>query len=273
MARKRRRTLRRSGSFSRPLIKKRIISSVSKFIFRLLPFIIIVVLAVVAFKAAKYFLLNSDYFKVKAIRVTGEKLDGRLKPIAIDLSSKKGDDIFSVDLRESESDIRYKHPELTDVMVRRVLPDILEVSYKIRRPFCQVDSGYFYLVSDDMVVFPTPLAAAEPDLPIIAGVDISKKSLGPDKRSDSKILKKAISLLKEIKESDFSKRHKVVRINIYDLQSPSIVMEDGTRIEIGEYSFKEREKLLEKVLDDLESKNKKAKIIDLRFEDVVVIPR
>lgn len=273
MAIRKRRTSRRPRSFSKSLINGRIISSVLKFIFRLLPFVLAVVLAGVGLRAAVFFLLNSDCFRIKTIKVAGEKLDSSLKPVEIELGSKKGKNIFSFNLQETESDIRYKHPEIKEVRVRRILPDTLEVSYEIRRPFCQIDSGRFYLVSDDMVVFPSPSVAAEPGLSIITGIDISGLSLGPDRRSSSKALKRAIGLLKEIEESNFSKRYKVVRVNIYDPRNPSIYMEDETRIEIGEYGFKEKEALLLKVLDDLESKNKKAKIIDLRFEDVVVIPR
>lgn len=273
MARRKIKYSKKSRSLSKIFRKKGIVSSAPKFILKLLPFILAVVLAGIGLRAVFSFFLNSDYFKIKAVRVKGEEPDSRLEPVRIGLSSKKGDNIFKVDLKEVETDIRGKYPELKEVKARRVLPDILEASYKRRKPFCQVDSGYFYLVSDDMVVFSKPLVAAEPDLTIITGVNVSKGFLGPDRRSNSKALKRAISLLKEIKESDFSKRHRVARINIYDPQSPSIYIEDGTRIEIGESNFKEREKVLEEVLDNLESKNKRAKIIDLRFKDVVVIPR
>ena len=82
-----------------------------------------------------------------------------------------------------------------------------------------------------------------------------------------------MSILKEIEESRFSSSYKVIKLDIYDVRNPAIFIEEGTRIELGEYSFTEREKVLRKVLSDLASKNKTAKVIDLRFDDVVVIPR
>ncbi|NQT90121.1 MAG: FtsQ-type POTRA domain-containing protein [Candidatus Omnitrophica bacterium] len=273
MARKKRRKQRKQKLFPRPLFRGDIISSLTGIAFKAVPLVLVLVVVGIGVKAATSMIFNSDYFKVKTINVSGRPSHGGSGPAAIVLTSKKGTNIFTIDLEGCAAEVTRRHPEFRDVKVTKVLPDILEISYKIRKPFCQVDSGRFYLVSDDCVVLPNPLIAAEPELPIITGVDVSERFLSPNRRSRSKALKNAIALLKEIEDSDFSKEYSVVKISVYSPHNPSIYLKDGTRIEIGEHSFGESEKVLVKVLDDLESKDKKAKIIDLRFDDVVVIPR
>jgi cell division septal protein FtsQ len=268
MARKKKREKKRQ----KPLIKKRAVSSIFSFMFKLIPVFLALALVAGGVKLAASWFINSSYFKVNTIRVIGE-IEGSVSgDVESDLSSKKGVNIFLVNLKECEYIVGKKHPELKDLRVRRALPDVIEVSYQVRRPFFQVESGYFYLVSDDLVVFPKHKAVADPGLPIVTGIDISEKSLTPERRSGSKALKKALSLLKEIKASSFSNEYNVVKIDVYDPRNPSIYIEDGTRIEIGEQSFRQKERLLKKVLDDLRSKDKKAKVIDLRFKDVVVTP-
>lgn len=266
MARKKNRSRKRK----KQVLKKRGVPSGVNFVIRLLPFLLAAALLGAGIKTGIMLFFDSDYFKVKTIKVAGQEAYSGVRSIISKMDSKKGSNIFSVDLKSSERYLKDNYPELKDIRIRRILPDTIEVFYKVRRPFCQVESGYFYLVSDDMVVLSGPEPSQHAGLTVISGVDISKKNLMP---SHSGALKKAISLLKEIEESGFSRQHKVEKINVYDAGNPAIFIEDGTRIEIGEYSFKQRQKLLEEILSDLESKKRAAKVIDLRFEDAVVIPR
>lgn len=269
MARKRKKARKRS----RPAARKRKVSSGANFLIRLLPFALAAALIATGVKAGLTLFFDSDYFRVKVVEIKGEGGYSGYKSLVSKMNTKKGLSIFSLDLKRNESYIKNNYPDLKDIRVRRILPDTIEVSFKIRKPYCQVESGHFYLVSDDMVVLPDPKKSADPNLTLITGINISERKLLPSRYSHSTALEKAISLLKEIEKSSFSKLHKIVKINMYDTQNPAIFIEDGTRIEIGEYSFKQRQNLLEEILNDLKAKGRGAKVIDLRFEDAVVIPR
>ena len=264
---------RRKRSARRPKIRAVSAPDIVNIIFKSIPFLVAAALIVLVVKFVGILFFESDYFKIKDIRIANEASHGKNAPVMKILKSKKGLNIFRVDLKACESDIEYRYPEFKDIRISRVLPDRLEISYKVRIPFLQVDSGYYYFVSDDAVILPDKQVAADPQLTTITGIRISEKMLSPDRLIFSKQLEKAISLLKEIKESGFFKEHKIIKINVYDLQNPAIYIEDDTRIELGEYNFKEKEELLKEVLRELESKGKQAKVIDLRFEDVVIVPR
>jgi len=270
MPRKKKRKTRRP----RPRIRKSSVPEFVSLIPKVLLIIIVLALAGVGVKAMGSVLFDSDYFTIDTIRVSGQQPDLLSRPITVGLASKKGVNIFRVDLKDCEDAIIYRHPELKDVKVRRVLPDTLEIHYIIRKPFLQIDSGLYYLVSDDAVILPEPQITKEPNLPIITGIRVSGRDLSQAVNPHESTLKRVISLIKDINTGDFTTRYsKIEKINMYDIQNPAIYMKNGTRIEIGEYSFKDKKGVLEEVLNELESRNKEAKIIDLRFEDVVVIPR
>ncbi len=165
------------------------------------------------------------------------------------------------------------YPELKDIVVQRSLPDTLFVTYTKRKPICQVNSGRYYLVSGDGTILPNPQIAKEPELITVTGIRISYRTLLPVRDSYAKGLKKAVSIIKEIEDSDFSKEYQeIVQVNVYDSSNPVLLLKDRTRVELGEFSFKEKEPLLKEIIDELKSKHKKARVIDLRFEDVIVIP-
>ena len=273
MAKKKKRTVRRGSSRKRSS-KNSVVLSILSFLFKVIP--IIVVLAVIALvvKLSIMLLFESSYFEVKDIKVTVDGINRPSDDVVKLMRSKKGLNIFKADIKRAEYEVKTAHPEFKNVIVARLLPDTLEISYLKRIPVCQIDSGYYYLVSDDAVILPETLVVAESNLPVITGIKVSRKDLSLSRGSDIEGLKRAIELIDQAKKSGFTKNYKQIsKINVYDLKNPAIFLDDRTRIEIGEYNFEEKQGILREIIDELESKGKKARVIDLRFEDVVVIPR
>ncbi len=272
MARKKKRSPRRSSSRKRASNNR--VSSLLSFLLKIIPIIVILGVIALVVKLSAMLLFESSYFEVKDIKVT---VDGISKPsndIVKLMSSKKGLNIFKADIKRAEYEVKKVHPEFKNVIVSRLLPDTLEISYSKRIPVCQIDSGYFYLVSDDAVILPETLVVAESNLPVITGIKVSRKSLSLSNDSDIEGLKRAIELIDQAEMSGFTKNYQTIsKINVYDPKNPAIFLDDRTRIEIGEYNFKKKQMILREIIDELESKGKKARVIDLRFEDVVVIPR
>jgi len=243
-------------------------------VYKIFPCILIIAAVLFAGKITMSLLLNSNYFKIRKIEILSNESPGASAFIHKKLQSKNGDNIFRANIKMCETTIEKTCPELKDIVVQRVLPDMLSVTYKVRKPICQVDSGYYYLVSDDATILPNPQKLKEPNLIIVTGIRISASKLTPAKQSHKDGLERAITIIKEIKDTDFSSQYQdIVKINIYDKNNPVLFLRDRTRVELGEFSFKGKEALLKEIIDELESRNKKARVIDLRFEDVVVIPR
>jgi cell division septal protein FtsQ len=241
--------------------------------FRLLPYVLFIFLSLLLYKAGRFVLLESDYFTIKNIAVISNDTVQNKSVINKRLNASKGNNIFSQDLKELENSITRLHPEVKDVIVQRLLPDTITVSYEQRKPIGQIESGYYYLVSDDAIILPDPKARQQAGLIVISGLKVPG-GYATQSPAFKKALMIAIQIIKDIHESGFSRyQDRIVKINIFDIHNPALFLDDDTRIEIGEYSFKDKSIILAKMLDELELKNKKAKVIDLRFEDIVVVPR
>jgi cell division septal protein FtsQ len=253
--------------------EKRLSLPFLKISLKALPYLFFVGVFFLLYKAGDFILFDSGYFAIKNIEVADEE-SAQAGPVASRLLGiSKGNNIFNQDLKELEYIIVRMHPELKAIVVQRLFPDTLRVAYEQRKPVCQVQSGYFYLVSDDGVILPRPQAKQQPGLIIVSGLKVSGENRPQSARFDE-ALKRAIDIVKDIQESDISSyQNKIVEINIFDIHNPALFLDDNTRIEIGEYSFKDKAGVLVQILDELESKNRKARAIDLRFDDIVVVPR
>lgn len=253
---------------------KRQLPSMLTICVRLLPYIIFAGVLFLLFKGAQNLLLHSEYFNIREVEVAGQGPVKTRSSIARELSSKKNTNIFMQDIKECEDAIEQLHPELKNAVVHRKLPDTLSVSYELRKPMCQISSGYYYLVSDDAVIISQPQPSKEPGLIVISGIKVSSKKLYAKEPGFYEPLKKAISIIEDVDENyHLFEEDKVVEVNIYDIDNPALFLEDGTRIELGQHRFKDKSEAIKTIINELKSKNRKAKVIDLRFEDAVVVPR
>lgn len=236
----------------------------------------LIVIGVVLFFVGRYIheaLLHSDYFTVKNIEMVCLLDDNKriIGPKTI-LQLKKGVNIFQLDLKKCRIEIETAHPEIKDVKAAKILPDKVSVFYHRRKPFCQVKSAKYYLVSKEAVVLPIPSNYAYKGLPVVVGIYISESRLPKDRRIASSSMQRALQLIEQIEQTDFEKNYKIAEIDVYDESNPIIYLENGIQIRVGERNFKDQEPRLLEVLKDLKAKGLKPKTIDLRFEDIVVTP-
>lgn len=235
----------------------------------------LVVIGIVLFFVGRYIheaLLHSDYFTVKNIEMMCLADNKRIIGPKTILQLKKGVNIFQLDLKKCRTEIETAHPEIKDVKASKILPDRVSVFYHKRKPFCQVKSAKYYLVSKEAVVLPMPSNYAYKDLPIVVGIYISESHLPKDRKITGPSMQKALQLIEQIEQTDFEKKYKIAEIDVYDESNPIIYLENGIQIKVGERNFKDREPRLLEVLKDLKAKGLKPKAIDLRFEDIVVTP-
>jgi cell division septal protein FtsQ len=244
-----------------------------KIFLKALPYLFFIGVSFLLYRAGGFILFDSGYFTIKNIEIADQESAqaGAVASKLFDIS--KGNNIFNQDLKELEYTIARMHPELKEIVVQRLLPDTIRIAYEQRKPVCQVQSGYYYLVSDDGVILPHPQARQQPGLIVISGLKVSGAHSQQSARFNE-TLKRAIDIVMDIQESDISiYKDRIVEINIFDMYNPALFLDDNTRIEIGEYSFKDKAKVLVQILDELKSKNRQARAIDLRFDDIVVVPR
>lgn len=250
------------------------VKSLGNLLIRNIHIIIALILVVVAFKVLYGVLLRSEYFTLKSVEVLRLEDDNELvADSGVTLKLEKGLNIFEINLRKCQKQIELAHPEFMSVKVDRVLPDKIIVTYKKRKPICQIKTTRYYLVSHDAVVLPEAYKEPQPGLPIIRGIYISEKELPKDRKIRSPAIRRVLKLIGQIDQTDFTDKYGIEEIDMYDEYNPLIRLDNGIQIKVGKQNFVKRKAALVAVLDELESKGLRPKFIDLRFDDIIVSPR
>lgn len=235
-------------------------------------FIIFLILFFIT-KGIHNMLLKSELFTVKEVRMLRIEEGANIVDSSVSLKLEEGINIFKLDLLRCKQQIEKAHSEIKDVRIIRSFPDKIIVLFKKRKPVCQVRSAKYYLVSEDAVVLPYPNNNMTAGLFVITGIYINENRLPFDRKLNIGSMRRALQLIKQIKETDFCKKYRIEEIDASNEFDPVIRLENGIQIKIGRHNFIKKEPALIEVLKDLESKGLRPRSIDLRFEDVIVTPK
>ena len=241
---------------------------------RLANVLVIAAFLLTALLLGKAFFHRSDYFRLRSVEAKSASIgqeaafhiNGRI------LSLYRGRNIFGIDLKEISRSLESAYPDAKEVSVRIALPDKLAVSLKFRKPVALVRDEKLFPVDEEGFVLPSINTESLKALPVIDGVDI-RYDERRGKRSSSKNLRIALRLLKDMKEAKFLAGYGADTIDASDAASLSFYLRNGTEVKIGNENFRERLKVLEKMLRDPRLILDRVKYIDLRFQDAVVGPK
>lgn len=263
--------------------RKRSPSSKSSFNFKpILKFIIAVILLAVigiVLGRIKYMFVDSDYFSVKGIEIKFHSEDSSLQYVSIsDIYRGKilGENIFFIDLNKLKEEIELNHPELKDIVVRRVLPNKLIVQAKKRRPLMQIRSDRFYLVDEAGVILPDAKNFPQEDIPIVSGISGNIAGIRGSRFSmaEKQAIDKALLLINAISSNKRLSKDRLKMIDMRDIHNVSFFLEENNvEIKIGESEFQKRLDVLATVIEQLGLDIERVRYIDLRFDDPIVGPR
>jgi cell division septal protein FtsQ len=185
---------------------------------------------------------------------------------------RKGENLITLDLVSVQQAIRTRHPEFKEVVVRRVLPNRIEVLLKRRTPVAQVDYGRFIQVDRDLVILPGSSMTPFKNLTQIKGAMQPRQGLMVGVTLTDPMSKKALVLMDIVKRSNVLKNHTLTRIDITDHKNVVLIVDQSIEIRMGESHWMERLKILEQTLRAVEFSSAKIRYVDLRFDDVVIGP-
>ena len=232
---------------------------------KFIPFIIVVLF----FLAGYLFLKNSSYFNIKEIRITGaDQVTGVSEREFLRLY--KGRNIFDVDINSLSFIIKKEKPFVKNAIVKRVLPDVLEIDLECRVPVALIKAGRTYPIDNAGMVLSYEDVSG--DLPVISGFSIWLKPVVGEKVREDR-LKKGLLLLRDLKESSIFKTYEVREISVKDPRNFSFYLKGGIEVMVGGEDFSERLAKLKKILSNPELDKKNIKYIDLRFKNAVIGPK
>lgn len=249
-----------------------LIAKTKKLLISSSPYLISLALLGLFFGCVFAYALNSPAFQLEEVKILNI---GTMTP---EQSFKfcelnKGENLITLDLVNVQQVIKRGHPEFKEVLVRRVLPNRIEVMLKRRTPVAQVSYSRYVQVDKDLVILPGSRTLPFKNLTIIEGVPVPAEGLYVGVSIKDANAKKALKLADLIKGSNVLRKHTLTKIDIGDPRNIALVVDTDIEIRIGSSHLIERFKILDQTLKTIELDRSKIRYIDLRFDDVVIGPR
>ncbi len=236
--------------------------------------LVALIFCALAFFLTKAFLYQSDYFRIRAVEVSGFGDQSVASAIAGDvLGSCKNKNVFTVGLARIAGTISARYPDARSVVVTRKLPDKLVVAARFRKPVAVIYDTKLYPVDAEGIVISSASPDAVAALPIIVGVDVSRAARASKKNEMRTNILSALSLIDELKRARVVTEWRSLTIDAGDLKSLAFRLPDGLEVRIGNENIPQRLVVLKKTLHDPRLVRDKIKYIDVRFNDVVIGPK
>lgn len=229
---------------------------------------------IMSYMAANAFIHRSAYFKLKAVEARDAFMDKNSSmSITNDiLQSYKGQNIFKIDLKQVLRYVQAAHPDAKRLSLKRVLPDKLAINFNFRKPVALVTNSRNYPIDEECFVLPNVDARYLKELPLISGINIGSAGRRGG-RIDSRNLRIAVELLKEMRRSRLLSECGIATIDAGDIKTLSFYLKNGIEVKIGCENFADRLTMLTKTLRDSRLLIDRIQYIDVRFGNAVVGPK
>lgn len=237
-----------------------------------LPYFISVLTIALLCLAVYWFAKESPAFELREVRVlnTGTLTSEQAFRFC---ELQPGENLLQLDLVGIQKVIKRKHPEYKDVLVRRVLPDRIEVELRRRTPVAQVLLSRYVQIDKDRVVLPGSASSPFKNLTIIEGSVSPRGGLYVGSILADEGTKKAVQISELIKRTKILRQRSLTRISVTDPRNLSLYLDGGVEIRMGDSHYVERLKILDQTLKTVDLDSQKIEYIDLRFDDLVIGPR
>lgn len=231
---------------------------------------VIPVVAALIVAAGLYVVFMTDSFTLKEVKVLGSAglpMDS-LRAVTAGLV---GRNMFMIPLVRIREDLMH-FPAVKDVTFRRRLFHQLDCYLREREPVALVavdrDAENAFLEVDyDGVIVPWRSDSAEIDLPVITGI-ARGEVFG---EGGARKIREALEVLRLLHAFGFSPAEQLSEIHFKDDEMIVILMETGATVRVGRGEYRKKIRKLRAVYAALDEQERFPDMIDLRFEQQVVV--
>lgn len=252
-----------------PAMSVQLLGGFKKLVLVSLPYVLSLTLAGALFGGVLAYAVNSPTFQLEEVKILNFRTLTPDQAFQF-CELQKGENLITLDLVNVQQVIKRKHPEFKEVLVRRVLPNRIEVLLRRRTPVAQLDYGRFVQVDKDLVILPGSATGAFKNLTVIAGAPLPQEGLLVGATVRDQTTKKALGLADRIRNANLLRGRSLSKIDIGDPKNIVLTVEGGIEIRIGGGHFLDRLKILDQTLKSVELDPSKISYIDLRFDDIVI---
>jgi len=219
---------------------------------------------IVLFLTAAYILVRSSIFEVREIRVSGNNILTEENIVSIS-GINPGENIFKLNLKETAQ--RFTGiPLIKSVNLSRRLPSTVEIRVVERRAcaLLPVDSGFIQVDDEGVCLQKGDIQVNQ--LPVITGIKADIPA--PGERIQSETLISALAVVKELSAALLTQ---LSEINVSEDMAVAYTL-DRIQCRFGTTDdIKQKGEVLEKLLNELNTKDKIIEYIDLSCKEAPVV--
>ena len=220
-----------------------------------------------AFQRAYSVATHMALFRLKEVTISGNRVltVDRIRSLA---QIEPGQNLFSVALTEAAARIR-KDPMVKTVRLSRRLPDRIAISITERDPIALIARERLYGVDSEGVLLPPFPPERMPDLPIFTS--IGADTTEPGRVIQSLRLKEGIRFINEMRAREPGLIAVISEICLGSREGLMLYLIDGgMKVKWGRGDFERKIGPLRAALNQIPSKHRVPRYLDVRFEGQVV---
>ncbi len=235
-------------------------------VFRLLTTTMLGLLIFGAFQGYNY-LTTAEKFAVKTIEIRGLS---RVEPAEVQrlVADMRGENILLVPL-ENYSDRFSGHSRIRSAVFKKILPNKVICTVEEREPVALVYADGFHEVDDEGMILTSDELTDYLDLPIVTG--LRRKAVKEGTYCKEPELANALKVLGICKRHGGSFANDISELRIGDTGISVVSLKEDMVLLLGESEFEGRLKKFFLIRGTLAKKDEPSKLIDLRFDDQVVL--
>lgn len=242
---------------------------ITQAVFLSIKLVITIAGAAFLFMNISHFMLTSPRFAIAHIGVSGNK-NVTAQAIIQQSGLSEGMNIFKANLSETATAVT-KIPRVKSVVVRRVLPDEVQIEITERQPAAVLLSRQLLLLDKEGKVIERFNPSEDIKAPVITGRKLANLKIGDV--AEIAGVSDALQIIQLIGEMNISKSIPVSEINIDNPDNLLLVAEPGATIYLGAGDFGGKLWRLAKVAEEIK-RNDRLKVatlerLDMRFESIV----
>lgn len=211
---------------------------------------------------------TSDAFRITDVRIPAES------HLSVPVSSLKGRNLWTVDLKALEADLKAQRPHLKRVRVIRILPRTLGLEVVERVPVAQLFLGGWHPVDAGGYILPQASSAPLGQLVLLKGIDSPKQPLKVGQANANERLSRALQIAEQLHRSPLLAGHRLTTVDVADPAQLTFVIDGDVEIRCGnDTQLASHLRRLRAVLQQVAKHGLAIRYIDLRFSDPVIGPR
>ncbi|MBA2124465.1 hypothetical protein B9J78_06000 [bacterium Unc6] len=236
------------------------------FILKISPVLVIIIALSFSVFAFLSYIAGAPVFIIKDVNVIGAP-DIKENIVSYFLGRHQA----RVSLKTSAAIIRGENPQVKYVDIKRILPDKIIVEVYKKRPVALISiSGKTYPVNDSGFVLKQISKDAAKFLPQLTGIEMDNVSIIQNEIVDSKRLRRALSILRNIASHNFLGNHTITGIKIRDFKNPVAFVDGTVPLYFGLNNINnETSMVLKEIFSKIED-IKNIEYVDLRSRNVFV---